>query len=552
MASLLDKVKAAVDSGTLKPANYNDAIFASRNDPEVRAYLESITPSSPVALFDTAAKGSGYPDLRDRTSPLGSITRVATGETPIFNPYLFNGVTRPTSEATKQVDMQNRNATIQKQNQAMTDAVTSLIPKFSGRGLPPASAGIYSGVSFDNPSPNLPQIPDRFTKTDGRGLPTSNMYSGVSFDNPTADLASLLPMIQGRSPSMVGQGIQSTVSPDGGPSFTDKALASMGSLRMPSFAIPDITLPERFTKGDDRGLPSDPLNRSNPFKDDPIIQGISGAIDTLNANQAEGFKDWLKTPAGRSYTLANAQNELRREIPSTPLGKRLADPTELSELIADQEDLSADQQAVAKEARQPPTAVPPVAEKTEDLTPEAKTFNTAATVVSPEGAEDKQNWFNAVNDRIDLMAMGAAMLAGSGQRGATTMSRLGEGLQAGLASRAAQAKAAEDKRYTDALLVLKAMEQRRLSAKDRSIPALSYANQVDSLESLIRNQGGEGKNVSDLARNILIRDPQFGLRTPQEQVKAVRDAVTATSGLIYGGDLNTAKFSVVPPQQVAK
>ena len=104
MASLLDKVKAAIGNGTLMPNNYDAAIFASRNDPEVISYLKSITPkpapTSPVSLFDTAAKGSGYPDLRDRTSPLGSLTRVATGETPILNPYLFNGVTRPTSDAT--------------------------------------------------------------------------------------------------------------------------------------------------------------------------------------------------------------------------------------------------------------------------------------------------------------------------------------------------------------------------------------------------------------------------------------------------------------------
>ena len=418
MASLLDKVKAAVGNGTLMPDNYSNAIFASRNDPEVIAYLESITPSSPVALFDTAAKVSGYPDLRDRTSPLGSIARVATGETPILNPYLFNGVTRPTSEATKQVDMQNRNATIQKQNQAMVNAAKSLIPEFSGRGLPPASSGIYSGVSLDNPSPNLPQIPDRFTKTDGRGLPTSNIYSGVSFDNPSPDLTSLFSLIQGRAPAMVGSGIQSTVAPDA--------------------SSPEVSTGRRGGRG------------STPV-DSTLIVGGSSRGD----RESTGF--------------VNPLESLSRPTSPKDQGGRGTGARNVSPPVVKEEKKTED-----------------LTEKTEDLTPEAKTFNTAATVVSPSAPEKKQDWFNAVNDRIDLMAMGAAMLAGSGQRGATTMSRLGEGLQAGLASRAAQAKAAEDKQYTDALLVLKAMEQRRLSAKDRAAglqDPLTVREAIDGMSS---------------------------------------------------------------------
>jgi len=279
-------------------------------------------------------------------------------------------------------------------------------------------------------------------------------------------------------------------------SLLDRAKALYGG----DSPVSMFNIPERFTKVDDRGLPPDPLNRNlgTTIQNDPIIQGISGAVDALNANQAAGFQDWLKTPAGRIYTLANAQNKLRGQIPTTPLGQSLADPAELSKLTAAQEALATAQEAVATEARQPTTAVPPVTEKTEDLTPEAQTFNTAATVVSPEGAEDKQNWFDAVNDRVDLMAMGAAMLAGSGQRGATTMSRLGQGLQAGLASRAAQAKAAEDKEYTDALLVLKAMEQRRLSAKDRAAglqDPLTVREAIDGMASEFTVAGANPDNT---------------------------------------------------------
>ena len=289
-------------------------------------------------------------------------------------------------------------------------------------------------------------------------------------------------------------------------SLLDRAKALYGG----DSPVSMFNIPERFTRVDDRGLPSDPLDRNlgTTIQNDPIIQGISGAVDTLNANQAAGFQDWLKTPAGRSYTLANAQNELRREIPITPLGKSLADPAELSKLTAAQEALATAQEAVATEAVAPK---PPAIK--EDLTPEAQTFNTAATVVSPEGAEDKQNWFDAVNDRIDLMAMGAAMLAGSGQRGATTMSRLGEGLQAGLASRAAQAKEAENKQYRDAVLLLQAQKARAAGIPD---PFKNYSSKI-----------------SDLSASLV------GLGIPQDEAKAQAEIIFAsTGGLIMDGDVN--------------
>jgi len=289
-------------------------------------------------------------------------------------------------------------------------------------------------------------------------------------------------------------------------SLLDRAKALYGG----DSPVSMFNIPERFTKVDDRGLPSDPLNRNlgTTIQNDPIIQGISGAVDTLNANQAAGFQDWLKTPAGRSYTLANAQNELRRQIPFTPLGKSLADPTQLSELTAAQEALSTAQQAVATEAATPK---PPAIK--EDLTPEAQTFNTAATVVSPSAPEKKQDWFNAVNDRIDLMAMGAAMLAGSGQRGATTMSRLGEGLQAGLASRAAQAKDAENKQYRDAVLLLQAQKARAAGITD---PFKNY-----------------GSKISDLSASLV------GLGVPQDEAKAQAEVIYAnTNGRIMEADAN--------------
>jgi hypothetical protein len=494
MASLLDKVKAAVANNTLMPSNYKDAIFASRNDPEVISFLQSIAPqtapsvasSSPVSLFNQAAKQtSGYPDLRDRTSPLGSIARVLTGETPIVNPYLFNGVTRPVSEATKQVDMRNRNAQVSAQNQAMGNTAQAL-------------GGIFNG--------------------DGR---TAENTAGTT-NTTGAGLASLLPMIQGRSPSMVGQGIQSTATPDGKPSFIDKAVAALGSSRMPSFSIPDITLPEGI-KVDDRGLPDSNIYAGvgNAFTNDPMVKAIAGGFDSLNANQTEGFEEWLKTPAGRMWETSQAQGALRRSTPTTPLGKSLENQEVMQDVDETQATLRQIQENIVKEVKERPPTVPTGTDKTDvETTEAAKKLNTGATVVSPQEPEAKKDWFNAINDRIDLMAMGAAMLAGSGQRGATTMSRLGEGLQAGLASRAAEAKDAEDKQYKDALLLLKTMDQRRLLAKDKA------AGVSDPFKNY-------GSKISDLSASLV------GLNVPQDQAKAIAETIFAnTGGRIMDGDVN--------------
>ena len=357
MASLLDKVKAAIGNGTLMPNNYDSAISASRNDPEVISYLKSITPepapTSPVSLFNSIMPsfGGGGRTLENTTGA----TAIPQVKAPSIIPERFT--------------------------------------KFDNRGLPPASAGIYGGLG-------------------------------------------------------------------------------------------------------------------NIFQNDPMIQAASRGVDNLNASQSDRYQDWLKTPAGRSFTLSNAQGELRREIPLTPLGKSLADPAELSKLTAAQQALSTAQQAVATEAATPK---PPAIK--EDLTPEAQTFNTAATVVSPEGAEDKQNWFDAVNDRVDLMAMGAAMLAGSGQRGATTMSRLGQGLQAGLASRAAQAKDAENKQYRDAVLLLQAQKARAAGITD---PFKNYSSKINDLSASL-----------------------VGLGIPQDEAKAQAEIIFAsTGGLVMQGDVN--------------
>ena len=386
MTSLLDKVKAAVGNGTLMPNNYNDAISASRNDPEVISYLKSITPNpaptSPVSLFNSIMPsfGGGGRTLENTTGA----TAIPQVKAPSIIPERFT--------------------------------------KVNNRGLPPASAGIYGG-------------------------------SG------------------------------------------------------------------------------------NIFQNDPMIQAASRGVDNLNANQTEGFKEWLKTPAGRMWETSQAQGALRRSTPMTPLGQSLENQEVMQEVDETQATLRQIQENIAKKVRERTPTVPTGTDKTEDLTEEAKTFNTAATVVSPSAPEKKQDWFNAVNDRIDLMAMGAAMLAGSGQRGATTMSRLGEGLQAGLASRAAQAKEAENKQYKDAMLLLEAQKARAAGIPD---PFKNYSSKINDISSFMAGSGFEGDNLTELSRLVHGLDTNF-VSYPAATKKLIADemAKKGSNWFSSGGELST-------------
>jgi hypothetical protein len=93
------------------------------------------------------------------------------------------------------------------------------------------------------------------------------------------------------------------------------------------------------------------------------------------------------------------------------------------------------------------------------------------------------------------------------------MSRLGQGLQAGLASRSAQAKAAENKQYRDAMLLLEAQKARAAGIPD---PFKNY-----------------NSKISDLSASLV------GLGIPQDEAKAQAEIIFAsTGGLVMEGDVN--------------
>lgn len=113
---------------------------------------------------------------------------------------------------------------------------------------------------------------------------------------------------------------------------------------------------------------------------------------------------------------------------------------------------------------------------------------------------DDTNWFDRLNEKVDLMAMGAAMLAGSSS-GKGTAANIGQALQTGIASRRKEELQDEAKKRADALLAIQ-----YLSAMNKG--RLTNPQAVGALESELKVAGAEGDNVNTIA-NYLYNNPQM-------------------------------------------
>jgi hypothetical protein len=155
---------------------------------------------------------------------------------------------------------------------------------------------------------------------------------------------------------------------------------------------------------------------------------------------------------------------------------------------------------------------------------QTKLKDTSALDKSEGQGSGADNWFDAVNERVDLMAMGAAMLAGSSS-GEGTLANLGRGLQAGIASRKGEATAAEAKKYKDATLALALMREQSNRRKNDIAAAAArlvdpFKNQTAKVNSIVAqlkaaNIEGEPSDLNDLATLINTTDPSF-VTAPQE------------------------------------
>lgn len=270
----------------------------------------------------------------------------------------------------------------------------------------------------------------------------------------------------------------------GGPSYIDKALASMrGSIpniNVPNINMPDMSLPANaYDLGQAvAAAPADIANRlMSPFNAASIALGNAGnaILDSDLVGGLTGREEGTTYTGNKALAAADLIEKAKVTNPS--------DPTNAAKTISG----------------------------VQGTVPKGDTTAIKGT------ADDDTNWFDAVNERVDLMAMGAAMLAGSGS-GMGTAANLGRGLQAGIAARTGQAKAAEDKQYKDAALLLDSMRARA---------AMQAAGGTDNI---YKNYGAK---IDDLGADLV------GLGVPQDEAKAVASTIfSSTNGNVMNMDPN--------------
>lgn len=454
--------------------------LASGNDvntitPELLASVR--TANNPIVTLP-----QGYaPDFSNRSGAIGGLARLFTDPSNRnVNPALFSGLTRPTSDATKAVDLRNRNAEIQRQNAAMVNAISN----FGGSGR---TSENIAGAVLEDADLRMPNF-------GGSGSTSENM-AGVTLRD--ADLS-------------------------GASNYLNKSLASMqGSLpRVPDLSqyipevsqyIPDLSQYSTYDAGRDiRNAPGDiasalmyPVNQASialenagtAILDSDLVGGITGREEgtTYTGNKA--------LAAAKLIEKAKVTNP--------------SDPTNAAKTIAG----------------------------VQGTVPKVNTTAIKGT------ADDDTNWFDAVNERVDLMAMGAAMLAGSGS-GMGTAANLGQALQAGIGSRKSEATAAEAKAYKDKLLTLEALKAQSAMRKNNIAAAAArlgkpFENEgakINAITAQLRgaNIEGEDSDLKEIATLINATDYRF-VMAPQDIRSDVLNLMAKEYGSNFfsdGGELD--------------
>jgi len=151
-----------------------------------------------------------------------------------------------------------------------------------------------------------------------------------------------------------------------------------------------------------------------------------------------------------------------------------------------------------------PSSTPPIVDK----------GMTTAEIDAEGGTGERDtNWFDAVESRVDLMAMGAAMLANSSS-GKGTLANLGEALQVGLGAKKSVAKAKQDKAYKDKLMALEVLKLQNVDTLK------NQGYKVDNIASELSAAGFEdGKKIKSLATYINSVDRSFAGRSQANRSK---------------------------------
>lgn len=257
------------------------------------------------------------------------------------------------------------------------------------------------------------------------------------------------------------------------PNPTDFSALQSLAARVPN--VPNIPMGGDEYGGIDTAVVSNPNSRT------------VAEINAGKPSQAERYQNWLATPAGQSFARNNpgAAQELLNTAPTTAVQ---ASP--VSAPVAD-----------------------PMGAMNAPMTEEEQFFTSAATgdgttigkgKQATSAGGNKASWFDAINDKVDLMAMGAAMLAGAGS-GKGTIQSLGMALEAGRQAKIDEATAAENKQYKDALIAIQMMNAQKSAGSDRF---KNYTSKISNIESKLRGAGLKGE-VQSAAEQLYAINPSI-------------------------------------------
>jgi hypothetical protein len=357
-------------------------------------------------------------------------------------------IIRPRGDAMKRIDAEQNRAALQSLIDGTGDAITDL------SRMSAEEQGFILGNAIDQQLAKVPRVPN---PPAGGGE-----YSGIGtavMPNPT-DFSALQNLV-GRVPRVPNP-------PAGGGEYSgiDTAVVS-NPTDFSAFQRPDIPTGGDEYGGIDTAVVSNPNSRT------------VAEINAGKPSQAERYQNWLATPAGQSFARNNpgASQELLNAAPATAVQVApMADPMDAMNA--------------------------PMTEEEQFFTSAATGDGTTIGKRETSAGGNKASWFDAINDKVDLMAMGAAMLAGAGS-GKGTIQSLGMALEAGRQAKIDEATAAENKQYKDALIAIQMMNAQKSAGSDRF---KNYTSKISNLESKLRGSGLEGE-VQSAAEQLYAINP---------------------------------------------
>jgi hypothetical protein len=168
-----------------------------------------------------------------------------------------------------------------------------------------------------------------------------------------------------------------------------------------------------------------------------------------------------------------------------------------------------------------------------------KGMTTAEIDAEGDTGERKTNWFDAVESRVDLMAMGAAMLANSSS-GKGTLANLGEALQVGLGAKKSVAKAKQDKEYKDKLMALELLKLQNVDNKFRN-----YTSKISNISAMLEGKGVPDDESKGIASIIFAEtDGDFVDYDPNVQSSFLNDLIKGTTSWYDVGKPDVAKTKI--------